>query len=194
MSYQELIACTVASLSTAWRHAMGHWLHTSHFTPSSLVLLHILLSCTALTLLLLCDNWGHFPLNYVRIWRLVHGFDFLWKLFWHPHIMPLFILQSCRYIPSSGIWFNVTFLFIALYISDADFFFLYSSACKHLHFSFILCISLCLILCSHLQNFRSSYWRSSSHVHLLASGPHFPAPSLPPPILFMRICWWGNPR
>lgn len=29
MSYQELIACTVASLSTAWRPATGQWLHTS---------------------------------------------------------------------------------------------------------------------------------------------------------------------
>lgn len=108
MPYQDLIACTVGSLSTAWRPATGHWLHTSLqsllFQYVLILLLRLLLCgsfpCHVLpfTLLLLFDSWGHFSSNYEGTWGYEgffmdliscceNGFDILVQstfLFIHP--------------------------------------------------------------------------------------------------------------
>lgn len=100
MSYQELIACTVASLSTAWRPVVGHWLHTSpqsllfqHVLDSLLHLLHRVLCCSFTCHVLHlgsldCVNRGPFFFFLLQIMKRTHFSP--WRLVWQP---------SCQYLP-----------------------------------------------------------------------------------------------
>lgn len=171
MSYQELIACTVASLSTAWRPATGHWLHTSQqsllfqyvpvFTPSSIsgsfscYLLHLhAIHCVI--------AGGHFLLQIIkRTWRS-EGFSSWISFFFF--IRPVNFFLSLHFF-----LFHVS---SSSYLSITDLFFLYL-----LSISYNICISLSfLILCSHLQT-------SDPEPH---SSP-FPPPSIHPNIFALPL-------
>lgn len=119
MSYQELIGCSVASLSTAWCPASGHWLHTS---------LQSLLSqyVPVLLNLLLCCSFSRHVLHLLSFYCLIEGTIFfqimkrlgelkvfLWISFLAVVIVltsscnHLFIHQSCQILCFSGILIHV---------------------------------------------------------------------------------------
>lgn len=188
MSYQELIAGTVASLSTAWRPASGDWLHTlvqsllSQYVPSYFICcfaVHspVMFSIYTPFIALLRGLYSLRLWKYAGIWRF-HGNDFLlWKLFWHPQAIRRLIHKTSQVLHVNVIGF--IYLYICYNVCISLLFLLYLS------FLFTEVTFTLLIWSSWLVSLPLSLSMHSplhfAHAHCPASRPHTP-PSISTPL------------
>ena len=195
MSYQELIACTVASLSTAWRPVVGHWLHTS---PQSLLFQHVLDSLLHLLHRVLCCSFTCHVLHLGSLDCVNRGpffFFFLSKL-WKGLISRRGDWSDSRPVNTS--LFSLTFLSHILPLQSLH---LSLSLRNSVHLSVFMLFNI-HTLPSISSLFPSvlfsavtftlviwSSWLASlsihsplhfAHAYCPASGPHFPPPQPPP--------------
>ena len=219
MSYQELIACTVASLSTAWRPVVGHWLHTSpqsllfqHILDSLLHLLHRVLCCSFTCHVLHlgsldCVNRGPFFFfsspNYEKDSFLAVEIGLTAVLSIPPCFLWRFCLTSSLSNLSTSAYLFTT-PFVCPFLCSLTF-------TRSLPFHLFFPLSYSLQSPSHSWSgavgspLSPSIHPSTSHMptalplgHTSLLHSHPPPASPPsqplPPILFMGICWWGKPR